>query len=105
MSGSVATRAPARRVVQTGGMSIGREGEREGEREARGLPGRHEGAPRLSWHAAPPEEVAAYWQSDLERGLGEAEATERLHQVGENALTEAPAPPLWRRFVAQVSDF
>jgi Ca2+-transporting ATPase len=76
------------------------------EREARGpVPQRPEGAPRLSWHAASAEEVADYWQTSLESGLSESEAKDRLARVGENALAEAPAPPLWRRFLAQVSDF
>src|SRR5260221_2103582 len=76
------------------------------ERDPRGpVPGRHEGAPRLAWHATSAEEVAAYWQTNAENGLGEIEAAERIVRFGANRLPEAPPPPLWKRFVAQVSDF
>ncbi len=64
-----------------------------------------EGAPRLLWHTASPDEVARYWRSDLELGLTREEAAARLTRVGGNRLQEAPATPLWRRLVAQLSDF
>jgi Ca2+-transporting ATPase len=49
--------------------------------------------------------VAEYWQSDLEHGLTPSEAKLRLERIGHNRLPEEPPEPLWKRVVAQVSDF
>ncbi|MCU1282343.1 MAG: Cation-transporting ATPase, family, partial [bacterium] len=69
------------------------------------VPGPSPVPPRLAWHHAGAGEVAAYWQSDLERGLTATEARERLVRIGPNRLPEEPPEPLWRKLVAQVSDF
>ncbi|MSP61435.1 MAG: cation-translocating P-type ATPase [Myxococcales bacterium] len=69
------------------------------------IPGQKEGPPRLAWHHAAPAEIADYWQADVQQGLTEAQATERLARVGPNRLPEAPAPPLWKRLVNQVANF
>src|SRR5262245_57248419 len=52
------------------------------------IPARADGAPRLAWHAAPPEEAAAYWEAGID-GLTDDEARVRLARVGPNRLTEA----------------
>ncbi len=69
------------------------------------VPGPSSVPPRLAWHHASAAEVAAYWQSDLTRGLPPAEARERLDRIGRNRLPEEPPEPLWKKLVAQVSDF
>ncbi|HEX6839853.1 MAG TPA: cation-translocating P-type ATPase, partial [Polyangia bacterium] len=69
------------------------------------VPGPSPVPPRLAWHHASADEVAAYWQSDLKRGLSPDEARERLERIGRNRLPEEPPEPLWRKVVAQVSDF
>ncbi len=69
------------------------------------IPGPSPGPPRLAWHHASAAEVAAYWHTDLTRGLPAAEARDRLVRVGRNRLPEEPPEPLWRKVVAQVSDF
>src|SRR4051812_37962525 len=61
--------------------------------------------PRLAWHHAASGEVAAYWETDAERGLDEALAKSRLHKLGPNRLPEAPPDSLWKKLWAQVSDF
>jgi P-type Ca2+ transporter type 2C len=69
------------------------------------VPGPSPVPPRLAWHHASVDEVAAYWQSDLKRGLAPDEARERLVRIGRNRLPEEPPEPIWRKVVAQVSDF
>jgi P-type Ca2+ transporter type 2C len=69
------------------------------------VPGPYPVAPRLAWHHASAAEVAEYWQSDLAHGLDPAEAAARLARIGRNRLPEEPPEPLWRKVVAQVSDF
>ncbi|KAB2949097.1 MAG: HAD-IC family P-type ATPase [Thermoanaerobaculia bacterium] len=49
-------------------------------------------------------EVAASLGADLERGLSEAEATQRLERDGRNELVGKPPVPGWRRFLAQFRD-
>src|SRR5438105_349327 len=73
--------------------------------ESRLVPGRHEGPPQLAWHHATPAEVAAYWQTDLQKGLTAAEAEARLAKVGPNKLPEEPPESIWSRLYGQVSDF
>jgi P-type Ca2+ transporter type 2C len=69
------------------------------------IPSPPEGPPRLAWHHALPAEVADYWGSDLEKGLSDEAAAERLRKAGPNRLPEAPPTPMWKRLLAQVSDF
>jgi Ca2+-transporting ATPase len=53
-------------------------------------------------HAKPVDEVVAEFRTDLEKGLSEAEAQERLRRFGANELTEKPQPGflalLWEQF-------
>ena len=53
----------------------------------------------------PAQAVADYWQSDLEAGLTPAAAGERLLRVGENRLPQEPPESVWKKLLAQVSDF
>ncbi|MGZ3443611.1 MAG: HAD-IC family P-type ATPase, partial [Polyangia bacterium] len=69
------------------------------------VPGPSSVPPRLAWHHASADEVAAYWQSNLEHGLSTAEARDRLVRIGRNRLPEEPPEPWWRKVVAQISDF
>jgi Ca2+-transporting ATPase len=59
----------------------------------------------LAWHHASADEVASYWHSDLRDGLSADEAGERLVRIGRNRLPEEPPQPVWRKVLAQVSDF
>jgi Ca2+-transporting ATPase len=77
----------------------------DGVAERAPVPGPSSVPPRLAWHHAGAEEVATYWQSDLVRGLSGAEAGERLVRIGRNRLPEEPPEPLWKKILAQVSDF
>ncbi|MGH2670986.1 MAG: cation-transporting P-type ATPase, partial [bacterium] len=56
------------------------------------------------WHGETAAEAAAFWQSDLEAGLSEGVADERLRHLGPNRLVEPTSPSLARRLLAQVSD-
>jgi len=56
------------------------------------------------WHAESAAEAAAFWQSDLEAGLSEATAAERLLHLGPNRLAESKPPSLAKRLLAQLSD-
>jgi Ca2+-transporting ATPase len=73
--------------------------------ESAPVPGPPSGPPRLAWHHASAVEVADYWQSDLERGLDENEARERIGRIGANRLPEEPPEPWYKKLVAQVADF
>ena len=77
------------------------------ERDAGGrvIPGRAEGAPRLAWHHASADEVAAFWQSDTQRGLEPQAAAERLAKAGHNKLPEEPPEPFWKKLYDQLADF
>lgn len=50
------------------------------------------------------EEIVATLGTDLQRGLTEEEASERLARYGHNELAPEPAVPAWRRFLAQFQD-
>jgi len=54
-----------------------------------------------SVHSISPEELIASLRTDIERGLSESEASDRLSQRGFNALDEAPPDPAWRQFLEQ----
>jgi Ca2+-transporting ATPase len=49
-------------------------------------------------------DVATQLDTDLRRGLSEAEARARLAQFGPNELAAEPTVPAWRRFLAQFTD-
>jgi Ca2+-transporting ATPase len=69
------------------------------------VPAPTKGAPRLAWHYASPEEVAAYWQSSLSNGLETNEARSRLERLGKNRLPEEPPESWWKKLYKQVTDF
>src|SRR5262249_11566818 len=50
------------------------------------------------------EQVLAALGTDLQGGLGTADAQERLQRYGANALATEPPIPGWRRFLAQLRD-
>ncbi len=52
----------------------------------------------------PVEAVIVALRTDPRRGLGEADARERLGQFGRNELTAEAPVPAWRKFLAQFSD-
>ncbi len=55
-------------------------------------------------HAFRTSEVLDRLGTDPERGLTEVEAERRRARLGPNELSEAPPPPLWRKFLAQVTE-
>src|SRR5262245_53641855 len=55
-------------------------------------------------HAATAGAVAARFATDPDRGLTVPEAGARLARCGPNELTEIPPPPLWQKFLAQVTE-
>ncbi len=59
----------------------------------------------FDWPARTPEEVLEKWQTDASRGLSTAEAALRQQKYGPNTLRVQKSKPLWRRFLAQFSDF
>ncbi len=61
--------------------------------------------PRLAWHHAPASEAATHWKTSLTDGLDDKEAATRLGRLGPNKLPEAPPEPLWKKILAQISDF
>src|SRR5687768_15030917 len=54
-----------------------------------------------AWHALDVCRTAALLGSDLERGLGHAEARRRLARVGANRVAEGRDAPLWRLALSQ----
>ncbi len=60
---------------------------------------------RRAFHGADADSVARYWSTSVESGLGTTEAARRLARLGPNKLAEAAGPPLWKRLLAQISDF
>ncbi|MEK6608665.1 MAG: cation-translocating P-type ATPase [Myxococcota bacterium] len=61
-------------------------------------------AERKRWHAETVEEAAAFWESDLARGITDEAAARRLAELGDNSLVEAPPPSLVQRLLAQLSE-
>jgi Ca2+-transporting ATPase len=57
------------------------------------------------WHTRPLPEVLDALQSSAEKGLPEAEATDRLERYGPNALREQPRPTFWDQLLAQFKSF
>jgi Ca2+-transporting ATPase len=69
-----------------------------------GVPGQPSNPARRAFHAVPPEQVAKYWWSDINKGLDPDEAQKRLSRLGPNKLAEKPPPSLLSRIIAQVTD-
>lgn len=61
--------------------------------------------PPLNAHTLSAEEVAIKLGSDLERGLSDTEAQQRLQQYGHNELREEPPPTLWQMLWDQFNNF
>ncbi len=59
----------------------------------------------MNYHTLSPTETLAALEVNPQTGLTEEAAKERLLLYGPNALQEAPQTPLWKRFLAQFSDF
>src|SRR3954452_6642787 len=57
------------------------------------------------WHALTAEEVAARLDVDPALGLTAEEARTRLATWGPNALAEAKAEPVWKRFLKHYTDY
>lgn len=60
---------------------------------------------RMTPHREPAETVTAGLDSDIARGLSEAEARRRLDLYGPNELKSAPETPWWRRLLEQFENF
>jgi len=58
-----------------------------------------------AWHGLDAPQVAQQFGCDLQHGLSEAEAAQRLTRHGPNALQEKPPRSPWRMFAAQFADF
>jgi Ca2+-transporting ATPase len=58
-----------------------------------------------TWYALTPEEVCAQLEVDPAHGLTAAEAQSRLQKHGPNALAEAKAAPVWKRFLKHYTDY
>lgn len=63
-----------------------------------------EALPRRPWHALPASEVLAYWETDAERGLDDAEAARRRTRFGDNLLEGADGPHPARILLSQFQD-
>ncbi|MCC6750924.1 MAG: cation-translocating P-type ATPase [Deltaproteobacteria bacterium] len=59
--------------------------------------------PKL-WHSQTTDQIARYWETDLERGHTAANAGALLQRLGPNALAEKPPPSLFVRLLGQISD-
>ena len=67
--------------------------------------GRSGATQKVAWHLLTAAEAAEKLGSSLSDGLTPDEAAARLGTTGPNKLAEVPRPPMWKRFVAQVTDF
>jgi Ca2+-transporting ATPase len=59
---------------------------------------------QISPHALDANEVVAHLDGNIELGLTESEAAQRLTQYGPNSLPSAASRPAWLRFIAQFRD-
>jgi len=59
----------------------------------------------VAWHSQEASEVAAKFDTQLQRGLTAEEATHRLARYGPNQLQEIPRPGLWRMLLDQFNNF
>ena len=62
-------------------------------------------AANVTWHALTPTDVASRLEVDPATGLTASEAARRLQQYGPNALAEAKAEPVWRRFLKHYAEY
>jgi Ca2+-transporting ATPase len=62
-------------------------------------------APDAVWYALSPAEVADRLKVDPATGLTAAEAARRLQEYGPNALAEAKAEPVWKKFLKQYKEY
>ncbi|WP_425061052.1 Calcium-transporting ATPase [Sporomusa carbonis] len=60
---------------------------------------------REKWYARTPDEVVAFWQTNLFDGLSASEVKNRLDKFGYNELAEKEKTAWWKRFLAQFQDF
>ncbi len=58
-----------------------------------------------AWHALERENALRRLESDADAGLSSQEVERRLGEYGHNELQERPPTPLWKRILAQLSDF
>ena len=72
---------------------------------AQAEPGSATTGPDVKWYALTSEEAASRLQVDPASGLRPSEATQRLQQYGPNALAEAKAESVWRRFLKQYREY
>ena len=57
-----------------------------------------------AWHTETPEQTAELLGTDLERGLGAAEAADRLARYGANQLKEETKASVWEVALGQLRD-
>ena len=57
------------------------------------------------WYTFSVQEVIAKLQTDLQKGLSDKEAKERVLAYGPNQLAQASRDPAWKLFLAQFKDF
>ena len=62
-------------------------------------------APDATWYALSPAEVADRLKVDPETGLSPDQAAQRLQEHGPNALAEAKAEPVWKKFLKQYKEY
>ncbi len=59
----------------------------------------------VAWHSQEASEVAAKFDTQLQRGLTSEEAAHRLARYGPNQLREVPRPGFWRMLLDQFNNF
>ncbi|MFQ6000181.1 MAG: cation-translocating P-type ATPase [Anaerolineae bacterium] len=59
----------------------------------------------IAWHSQEASEVAAKFDTHLQRGLTAEEAAHRLARYGPNQLREIPRPGFWRMLLDQFNNF
>lgn len=57
------------------------------------------------FHLKTADETVSFLKTNTEEGLSDSEANTRYKQFGKNELKERKKTPLWRKFLAQFSDF
>ncbi len=59
----------------------------------------------MQWHSFSSEDTAKVLKTDIEKGLSDAQAKERLQKYGKNMLMEKKKPGIIVKFLMQFSDF